>query len=175
MVPCTPTLQALALPEILFHIGCYLNGRQALTCSLVCSTWYINFAPIVWANLIFGRRDYSSNSYEYQRELEPRRRTISVLSRGFNASERLDIIRNKASWIRSLTFDEHMSPQQFALGKECARLRAISIKGPIPFNTSEYQNIFDSLIQQNKSTLTSLTVSGIPYIRRFGYEPGMPL
>ncbi|KAF9948924.1 hypothetical protein BGZ72_009188 [Mortierella alpina] len=177
MVPRTPTLQALTLPEILFHIGCYLNGRQALTCSLVCSTWYINFAPIVWANLRLGRRSCYSPGYEYRRELEPRRRTINVLAKGFNASEQLDIIRNKASWLRSLSFDQRVSPQQFALGEGCNRLQAISISGPIPFNnvyTCEYQHSFDALIKQNRSTLTSLTVKYIPQFYRFQYKRGMP-
>ncbi|KAF9573865.1 hypothetical protein EC968_007822 [Mortierella alpina] len=159
--PHTPVLQALILPEVLFHIGCYLNAREALICSQVCSAWYINFAPLIWANVHIGQpKPYAIDcKYKYRRELDPRIRSIDLVSEGCNLSEQLDILRNKASWLRSLTIHQHLSPQQFALGKECTQLQAVSITGPIPFNndyTREYWSSCKALLKQNRSSLKSL-------------------
>ncbi|KAF9573866.1 hypothetical protein EC968_007823 [Mortierella alpina] len=163
MHPYSFTSEALVLPEVLFHIGCYLNASQVLVCSQVCSTWYLNFAPLVWANLRIGQpnQNATGSKYRYQRVLEPRTRSIDLVSQGCNTSEQLDIIRSKVSWLRSLTIDKHLSPQLLTLGKECTQLKAISIAGPIPFNdeyTREYWNSCKALIKQNRSSLTSLSV-----------------
>ncbi|KAF9283258.1 hypothetical protein BGZ68_005473 [Mortierella alpina] len=168
MHPCPFTSQALVLPEVLFRIGCYLDANHALICSQVSSTWYLNFAPIVWANLHIGRPKpiANLNLYKYQRELLPRTRSIDLVSEGCNPSEQLDIVRSKANWLRSLTIHKHVSPQQFALGKECTQLQEISITGPIPFNddySREYWNSCKVLIKQNRSRLTSLTVDRMQF------------
>ncbi|KAF9936132.1 hypothetical protein BGZ67_002658 [Mortierella alpina] len=179
VLPCTPASQALILPEVLFRIGCYLEGGHALTCSQVCSTWYLNFAPMVWANLHIGRPkpNAKDKKYNYQRELEPRTRSIDLVSEDCNSREQLDIVRSKASWLRSLTIHRHVSPLQFTLGKECTQLKAISITGTIPFDddyTREYWNSCKALIKQNRSRLTSLTVDTMLFDIWNKPEPGEP-
>ncbi|KAF9948925.1 hypothetical protein BGZ72_009189 [Mortierella alpina] len=176
MHPCSFTSQALLLPEVLSRIGCFLDANEALICSQICSTWYLSFAPIVWANLHIGRpKPKNDSKYTYQRELEPRTRSIDLESEGCNPCEQLGFIREKASWLRSLTIHKHISPQQFTLGKECTQLRAISIAGPIPFDndyTREYWNSCKALIKQNRSRLTSLTVESMQSISV--YEKPIP-
>ncbi|KAF9283257.1 hypothetical protein BGZ68_005472 [Mortierella alpina] len=163
---CTPTSQAITLPEVLLRVGCYLDGYQARICSQVCSTWYINFSPLLWENLHIGEQKTNASAirYTYQREPGPRIRSIHLVSKGRNPKEQLDIIRNKARWLRSLTIHNHVSPQQFTLGKECTQLQAISIAGTWPVDyvyTREYWNSYKALIEQNRSTLTSLTLKKI--------------
>ncbi|KAF9991141.1 hypothetical protein BGZ75_004625 [Mortierella antarctica] len=180
MIPYTPILQALILPEVLFCIGCYLNTHQALICSQVCSTWYINFAPLVWTNVHIGRPKPDTVDCQYicRRDLEPRIRSINLVSEGCNPRDQLDIVRNKASWLRSLTIHQHVSPLQFNLGKECTQLRAISITGPIPFNndyTRDYWNSCKALIKQNRSRLKSLSLEGTTQLHFSGKPtPGVP-
>ncbi|KAF9952899.1 hypothetical protein BGZ70_000440 [Mortierella alpina] len=180
MHPCSFTSQALFLPEVLFRIGCYLDADHALSCSQVCSTWYLNFVPLVWANLHIGQpKPHAIDRKKKQRgELEPRIRSIDLVSEGCNPADRLAIIRSKASWLRSLTFHENLSPQQFALGKECTQLQAISITGPFPFNDDYTRDYFDSckaLIKQNRSRLTSLRVDRMQLINVFEKLPqGVP-
>ncbi|CAO3566035.1 unnamed protein product [Mortierella alpina] len=180
MHPCSFASQALLLPEVLFRIGCYLDADHALRCSQVCSTWYLNFAPLVWANLHIGQpKPYAiDRKHKYREEPEPRIRSIDLVSEGNNPAERLAIIRSKASWLRSLTFYEHLSPQQFALGKECTQLQAISITGPFPFNndyTREYFNSCKALIKQNRYRLTSLRVDRMQFLNIHAKPPqGVP-
>ncbi|KAF9944790.1 hypothetical protein BGZ72_001958, partial [Mortierella alpina] len=178
MNPCTPISQALVLPEVLYCIGSSLDNKQALICSQVCSTWYLNFAPIVWENVHIGRpKSNVSDKYVYQRKLEPRMRSIDLKSEGCNPREQLGFIREKASWLRSLTIHKHVSPQQFTLGKECTQLRAISIEGPIPFDndyTRDYWNSCKALIKQNKSRLTSLTVEVMQFDIWYKPDLGVP-
>ncbi|CAO3566034.1 unnamed protein product [Mortierella alpina] len=166
IIPCNAIPKALILPEVLFLIGSYLNASQALICSKVCSAWYINFAPLVWENLYIGRETGYAIvcKYKYRRELEARIRFTDLASEGCDPDDRLAIIRSKASWLRSFAIQRHASPQQFALGKECTQLQAISITFPLPFNNGyarDYWGNCKAMLKQNRSSLKSLSLEGV--------------
>ncbi|KAG0200272.1 hypothetical protein BGX28_006637 [Mortierella sp. GBA30] len=173
-------LQALALPEILFRIGWYLDGKELVLCLKVCRLWYSNFAPVVWANLHIGCLKPVGDSvseYKYQAEQELRVRSIDIPSAVSSQEELLDIFQEKASWLRSLTFHSHVSPHQFKFGKRCTQLQAISISGPIPYDdeyTREYWASCKALIKQNRSKLRSLAVQGMTFEAWSKTPPGNP-
>ncbi|KAG0004123.1 hypothetical protein BGZ79_010248 [Entomortierella chlamydospora] len=126
--------------EVFLHIGLYLNRQQLINSALVSKSWNAVFEPLVWSHLEIGSDKATSRI-------------------------KVEDIRSKAPWIRSLAFkDFHSAVQFYSIGKGCTRLRSLAL----PITRSKeavergYWKVCKDLVKQNKATLVSLSLTFMP-------------
>ncbi|KAF9171723.1 hypothetical protein BGX20_007043 [Mortierella sp. AD010] len=128
--------------EVFLHIGLYLNRQQLINSALVSRSWNAVFEPLVWSHLEIGSD-----------------KAISRI--------KVEDVRIKAPWIRSLTFKDCQAAVQFySIGKGCTHLRSLAL----PITRSKeavergYWKACKDLVKQNKATLVSLSLTFMPPI-----------
>lgn len=157
--PCLPphpllimAAHPLQLPEVLFSLGAYLDASQVLQCSKVCRVWYEAFAPLIWenlhvhANLLEDRQDLKSSRHARYISFRPPK--PSPLSTNSSPEQPepsptedevglSEFLQSRGTWLRSICYHGHGSTLQFSLGKDCTKLRSLSLQGPVPFLGNE--------------------------------------
>ncbi|KAF9355218.1 hypothetical protein BGX26_006836 [Mortierella sp. AD094] len=123
--------------ELFFQIGVYLNRHQLVSSALVCKSWSVAFMPLIWSHLEIGSD-----------------KAISALAE--------EDISSKASWIRTLAFEDCESTIRYAnLGKRCTQLRSLAITTSSVKDAQEmsYWRACRDLVKRNRRTLVSLMLT----------------
>ncbi|KAF9980753.1 hypothetical protein BGZ65_004718 [Modicella reniformis] len=153
---------ALFIPEVQFRIGCYLNAADVLRSSQVCQSWYAAFGPLVWEDLHIvdnNNPNFNADYEHHTRRRQPRARSIKLFGKRHTRSDTINILREKGSWIRFLTYHDNYLPSQYSFAQSCTHLRSLSVVWPSSLYTQS-TNACQTLIDNNRAGLQSLRIHG---------------